>query len=75
MAVKPAEIFGLAVGTLNIGQPADIAVFDLNHEEKLMIKICITRSEYTFHWLVSQGCDTDDLRGWSVGIQQGGLKR
>jgi dihydroorotase len=29
MAVKPAEIFGLSVGTLAIGAPADIAVFDL----------------------------------------------
>lgn len=38
MAVKPAEIFGLTVGTLNIGQPADIAVFDLSHEEKSMTK-------------------------------------
>jgi dihydroorotase len=35
MAVKPAEIFGMTVGTLNIGQPADIAVFDLSHEEKI----------------------------------------
>ena len=29
MAVKPAEIFGLNAGTLTIGAPADIAVFDL----------------------------------------------
>lgn len=35
MAAKPAEIFGMTVGTLNIGQPADIAVFDLSHEEKI----------------------------------------
>lgn len=35
MAVKPAEIFGLNAGTLNIGAPADIAVFDLETEEKI----------------------------------------
>ncbi|MGH2233538.1 amidohydrolase family protein, partial [Enterococcus faecalis] len=29
MAVKPAEIFALNAGTLTIGAPADIAVFDL----------------------------------------------
>jgi dihydroorotase len=32
MAVKPAEIFGLDAGTLTIGAPADIAVFDLEEE-------------------------------------------
>lgn len=35
MAVKPAEIFGLNAGTLTIGAPADIAVFDLETEEKI----------------------------------------
>lgn len=35
MAVKPAEIFGMTAGTLNIGQPADIAIFDLSHEEEI----------------------------------------
>lgn len=35
MAVKPAEIFGLNVGTLRIGAPADIAVFDLDLEEEI----------------------------------------
>ncbi len=35
MAVKPAEIFGLNAGTLNIGAPADVAVFDLETEEKI----------------------------------------
>ncbi|WP_265457568.1 dihydroorotase [Enterococcus sp. HY326] len=32
MAVQPARIFGLEVGTLTIGQPADIAVFNLTEE-------------------------------------------
>lgn len=32
MAVKPAEIFGLNAGTLMIGQPADISVFDITNE-------------------------------------------
>lgn len=32
MAVQPARIFGLEVGTLTIGQPADIAVFNLTDE-------------------------------------------
>ncbi|EOH90264.1 dihydroorotase [Enterococcus pallens] len=35
MAVKPAAIFGLNAGTLTIGAPADIAVFDLETEEKI----------------------------------------
>lgn len=35
MAVKPAEIFGLKVGTLNIGEPADVAVFDLETSEEI----------------------------------------
>ncbi|MGG5331501.1 dihydroorotase [Enterococcus sp. AZ163] len=35
MAVKPAAIFGLNAGTLNIGAPADVAVFDLDSEEKI----------------------------------------
>ncbi|MDH6364068.1 dihydroorotase [Enterococcus sp. PF1-24] len=35
MAIKPAEIFGLAVGTLNVGTPADIAVFDLEKNEAI----------------------------------------
>ncbi|GCF93694.1 dihydroorotase [Enterococcus florum] len=35
MAVKPAEIFGLNAGALTIGAPADIAVFDLETEEKI----------------------------------------
>ncbi|MBJ2298057.1 dihydroorotase [Enterococcus faecium] len=29
LAVKPAEIFGLNAGTLTVGAPADIAVFDI----------------------------------------------
>lgn len=32
MAVKPAAIFGLNAGTLTVGAPADIAVFDIDHE-------------------------------------------
>ncbi|MGM0217262.1 dihydroorotase [Enterococcus sp. AZ126] len=35
MATKPAEIFGLTAGTLTIGAPADIAVFDLELEEMI----------------------------------------
>lgn len=35
MAIKPAEIFGLRVGTLNIGEPADVVVFDLETTEEI----------------------------------------
>lgn len=35
MSVKPAEIFGLTAGTLCIGAPADIAIFDLENEEEI----------------------------------------
>ncbi|GGI64829.1 dihydroorotase [Enterococcus alcedinis] len=32
MAIKPAEIFGLEVGRLTVGGPADLAIFDLDTE-------------------------------------------
>lgn len=32
MAIKPAAIFGLEVGRLTIGGPADLAIFDLENE-------------------------------------------
>ena len=35
MAVKPAEIFEIKAGTLMIGQPADITIFDLENEIKI----------------------------------------
>ncbi len=35
MAAKPAEIFGLRAGTLQIGNAADIAIFDLTLEEAI----------------------------------------
>ncbi|GMA47161.1 dihydroorotase [Tetragenococcus muriaticus] len=31
MAIKPAEIFGLTVNRLNIGDKADLAIFDIEH--------------------------------------------
>lgn len=35
MAVKPAEIFGLMTGKLQVGAPADIAVFDLETSKEI----------------------------------------
>ena len=32
MSVMPAKILGLPAGTLSVGAPADIAIFDLEHE-------------------------------------------
>lgn len=54
MAIKPAAIFGLTAGTLTIGQAADIAIFDLEHEEKI--------DDQTF---ASMGVNTP-FTGWSI---------
>ncbi|MBO0482335.1 dihydroorotase [Candidatus Enterococcus courvalinii] len=47
LAVKPAEIFSLNVGTLTIGAPADIAVFDIEHEYKIVKEDFLSKGENT----------------------------
>lgn len=54
MAAAPAKLFNLTAGTLRIGAPADIAVFDLEHEEKIDDK-----------QFVSKGVNTPFV-GWTV---------
>lgn len=54
MAVRPAEIFGIRAGTLTIGEPADIAVFDIENEEAI--------NEKDF---ASKGVNTP-FTGWKV---------
>lgn len=39
MTVKPAAIFGLEAGTLTIGAPADLAVYDIAHSAVIEKKI------------------------------------
>ncbi|GMA71665.1 dihydroorotase [Tetragenococcus osmophilus] len=48
MAIKPAEIFGLTVNRLNIGDTADLAIFDIGHsytvdEKSFYLKLKIRR--------------------------------
>lgn len=33
LTIKPAQLFDLEAGTIEVGQAADLAIFDLNHEE------------------------------------------
>ncbi|MGM9903993.1 dihydroorotase [Enterococcus sp. 10A9_DIV0425] len=47
MAVKPAEIFGLDVGTLRIGAPADLAVFATAHESVIDKDEFLSKGENT----------------------------
>ena len=54
LAVKPAEIFGLNAGTLTVGAPADVAVFDITQT------CTIDKEDF-----VSQGENTPFI-GWKV---------
>lgn len=54
MTTKPAEIFGLDAGTLTVGAPADIAVFNLETE------VTIDKEDF-----LSLGENTPFI-GWSV---------
>ena len=54
LAVKPAEIFGLNAGTLTVGAPADVAIFDIT-------KTCTIDKEA----FLSKGENTPFI-GWKV---------
>lgn len=47
MAVKPAQIFELNAGTLTIGAPADLAVFDIEHTSTIDKKDFLSKGENT----------------------------
>lgn len=47
MATKPAEIFQLGVGTLTVGAPADVAVFDIEHSSTIDKKDFLSKGENT----------------------------
>ncbi|EPH95465.1 dihydroorotase [Enterococcus faecalis 13-SD-W-01] len=47
LAVKPAEIFQLNAGTLTIGAPADIAVFDVENSYEIDKKDFLSKGENT----------------------------
>src|SRR5699024_8746337 len=47
MAVKPAEIFGMPTGRLEIGQKADIAVFDLEHHYNVDDQLFLSKGSNT----------------------------
>nr|WP_277895248.1 dihydroorotase [Enterococcus lactis] len=54
LALKPAEIFGLNAGTLTVGAPADVAIFDIT-------KTCTIDKEH----FLSKGENTPFI-GWKV---------
>ena len=47
MTVIPAEVFGLPYGRLEVGQAADIAVFDLDKEYKIDAKTFVSKGKNT----------------------------
>ncbi|MEQ7038501.1 dihydroorotase [Enterococcus hirae] len=47
MATKPAEIFQLGAGTLTVGAPADVAVFDIEHSSTIDKKDFLSKGENT----------------------------
>ncbi|EPM6850013.1 dihydroorotase [Enterococcus hirae] len=47
MATKPAEIFQLEVGTLTVGAPADVAIFDIEHSSTIDKKDFLSKGENT----------------------------
>lgn len=47
MATKPAEIFQLEAGTLTVGAPADVAIFDIEHSSTINKKDFLSKGENT----------------------------
>lgn len=47
MAIKPAEIFQLEAGTLTVGAPADVAIFDIEHSSTIDKKDFLSKGENT----------------------------
>ncbi|MGL9821547.1 dihydroorotase [Enterococcus sp. DIV1421a] len=47
MATKPAEIFQLEAGTLTVGAPADVAVFEIEHSSTIDKKDFLSKGENT----------------------------
>ncbi|MGY5219685.1 dihydroorotase [Enterococcus hirae] len=47
MATKPAEIFQLEAGTLTVGTPADVAIFDIEHSSTIDKKDFLSKGENT----------------------------
>jgi len=47
MAIKPAALFGLTVNRLNVGDPADLAIFDIEHSYTVDEKKFLSKAENT----------------------------
>ena len=47
MATKPAEIFQLEAGTLTVGAPDDVAIFDIEHSSTIDKKDFLSKGENT----------------------------
>ena len=47
LTIKPAELFNLEAGTIEVGQYADLAIFDLSHEEIIEKEAFASKSKNT----------------------------
>lgn len=47
LTIKPAELFSLEAGTIEVGQYADLAIFDLSHEEVIEKDAFASKSKNT----------------------------
>ena len=47
LTIKPAELFSLEAGTIEVGQYADLAIFDLSHEEGIEKDAFASKSKNT----------------------------
>ncbi|EMF0221958.1 dihydroorotase [Enterococcus hirae] len=72
MATKPAEIFQLEAGTLTVGAPADVAIFDIEHSSTIDKKDFLSKGENTpfVGWNVkgeTLGTFVDGKLAWNKG--------
>lgn len=74
LAVKPAEIFGLNAGTLTVGAPADVAVFDITQTCTIDKEDFLSKGEYTFYRLESKRRNTNDFCQRKTCVAEGRIK-
>lgn len=77
MATKPAEIFQLEAGTLTVGAPADVAIFDIEHSSTIDKKDFLSKGENTpfVGWNVkgeTLGTFVDGKLAWHKGSEANG---
>ncbi|BDP80624.1 dihydroorotase [Enterococcus faecium] len=75
LAVKPAEIFGLNAGTLTVGAPADVAVFDITQTCTIDKEDFLSKGENTpFIGLESKRRNTNDFCQRKTCVAEGRIK-